>query len=99
VLDPRLFAPTPRPTGYDDGDRPAADRASDPTHGAVVVLRGDTLWSIARRHLVATGHPAPTDTDIDAEWRRWYAANRAVIGADPDLILPGQRLAPPVDPS
>jgi hypothetical protein len=28
-------------------------------------------------------------------WPRWYAANRATIGRDPDLILPGQRLAPP----
>jgi nucleoid-associated protein YgaU len=28
-------------------------------------------------------------------WPRWYAANRTTIGRDPDLILPGQRLAPP----
>ena len=31
----------------------------------------------------------------DRRWRHWYAANRDVIGPDPDLILPGQRLRPP----
>jgi hypothetical protein len=30
-----------------------------------------------------------------ADWPRWYAANRALVGPDPDLIRPGQRLAPP----
>jgi hypothetical protein len=52
----------------------------------VVVRRGDTLWGIAERH---GGDPR--------EWPRWYAANRAVIGADPHLILPGQRLVPPTN--
>ena len=57
----------------------------------VVVLRGDTLWSIAAHHL----RPAARAVDIDAEWHRWHAANREVIGDDPDLILPGQLLRPP----
>ncbi|MCI4144440.1 LysM peptidoglycan-binding domain-containing protein [Streptomyces sp. MMS20-AI2-20] len=26
------------------------------------------------------------------DWRRLYAANRDVIGDDPDVIVPGQRL-------
>jgi nucleoid-associated protein YgaU len=34
---------------------------------------------------------------VAASWPRWYAANRRVIGADPDLILPGQILRPPAD--
>ncbi|WP_373466066.1 hypothetical protein [Streptomyces sp. V3I8] len=25
-------------------------------------------------------------------WQRLYAANRAVVGGDPDVIVPGQRL-------
>jgi hypothetical protein len=57
----------------------------------VVVLRGDTLWSIAAHHL----GPAATAADIDTEWHRWLAANHQVIGDDPDLILPGQLLRPP----
>ena len=58
---------------------------------AVVVLRGDTLWSIAARHL---GHAA-SEADIQVEWHRWLDANRDVIGDNADLILPGQLLSPP----
>ncbi len=57
----------------------------------VVVRRGDTLWDIAARHL----GPEATAAQIAQDWPRWYAANRSLIGDDPDLILPGQRLVPP----
>ncbi|MEU6081055.1 transglycosylase family protein [Streptomyces sp. NPDC047108] len=43
------------------------------------VRQGDTLGSIADAH--------------GTTWRRVFEANRAVIGDDPDLILPGQPLA------
>jgi resuscitation-promoting factor RpfA len=57
----------------------------------VVVLRGDTLWAIAARALPADA----TDADVAAEVQRWHAANADVIGADPDLIRPGQVLVAP----
>ena len=57
----------------------------------VVVRRGDSLWDIAARHLGADASAA----EIATEWPRWHAANAAVIGPDPDLLLPGQRLLPP----
>ena len=57
----------------------------------MVVQRGDTLWDIAARSL----GPDATDTDVAAEWPRWYAANRDLIGSDPDLLLPGQELLAP----
>ncbi|MEU7057330.1 transglycosylase family protein [Streptomyces sp. NPDC046197] len=44
------------------------------------VVRGDTLSAIADERHVAGG------------WRQLYATNRTVVGDDPDLILPGQRL-------
>ncbi|WP_367319304.1 transglycosylase family protein [Streptomyces sp. HUAS ZL42] len=44
------------------------------------VVRGDTLSGIADAQ------------DVRGGWQRLYAANRTTIGADPDLILPGQRL-------
>ncbi|MET8025416.1 transglycosylase family protein [Streptomyces avermitilis] len=44
------------------------------------VLHGDTLSGIADSRHVRGG------------WEQLYAANRQAIGADPDLILPGQRL-------
>ena len=76
-------------------DRLAAPAApaprATPAREEVVVHRGDTLWSIAERHLGDRATPAA----VAAEWPRWYAANRAVIGSDPHLILPGQRLVLP----
>lgn len=57
----------------------------------VVVKPGDTLWAIAARSLP----PGATNSEIASASARWYAANRAVIGADPDLIHPQQRLTPP----
>ncbi|MFG2944568.1 transglycosylase family protein [Streptomyces adustus] len=45
------------------------------------VVRGDTLSGIAEEQQVRGG------------WQRLYSANRATVGADPDLILPGQRLS------
>ncbi|MDT4920710.1 MAG: hypothetical protein QOI15_1612 [Pseudonocardiales bacterium] len=56
-----------------------------------VVRPGDSLWLIAARRL----GPAAGDAEVSAAWPRWYAANRDRIGADPDLIQPGQRLRPP----
>lgn len=61
--------------------------------GPVVVQAGDTLWDIASRELPASA----TSADVAREWPRWHAANRALIGADPDVIQPGMRLNPPTD--
>ncbi len=55
---------------------------------AYVVQPGDSLWSIARTH------PGPT-TSVDQRWRAIWAANRDVVGDDPDLIVPGQTLSLP----
>lgn len=57
----------------------------------VVVRAGESLWSIA-----ATTLPAGADADeVDRRWREIYAANRAAVGADPDLIRPGLHLRLP----
>ena len=66
-----------------------------PASAAIIVQRGDSLWRIAARQLPA-GH---TDEDVAKAWPRWYAANRAVIGADPSAIRPGQRLVAPAPDS
>lgn len=71
---------------------PAPARPSVDAH--VVVQRGDSLWAIAARHL----GPHAGAGEIAHAWQRWYAANRDVIGDDPDLIRPGQLLVPPPDP-
>lgn len=74
-------------------------RASHPGGGPdqVVVRSGDSLWTLAAGDLPA----AASDADISRRWREIYAANRPVIGPDPDLIVPGQRLLlpSPTDPT
>jgi nucleoid-associated protein YgaU len=55
------------------------------------VRPGDTLWVIAGRHL----GPGATARQIAAAWPRWWSANRHTVGADPNVIHPGQRLIAP----
>ncbi|WP_152192688.1 LysM peptidoglycan-binding domain-containing protein [Georgenia satyanarayanai] len=83
-----------------DGSQPAGGAADRPSGGpaahapgaaAHVVRPGDSLWSIARSHL---GEGA-SDADVAAEWPRWHETNRAVVGANPHLIHPGQHLLAP----
>ncbi|GAA1527321.1 hypothetical protein [Kribbella lupini] len=75
-------------------DRPtdgAPVRYTNLASGRHVVLRGESLWSIAAAELGA----GASDSAIAARWPHWYAANRAVIGPDPDVLLPGQVLQSP----
>ncbi|MFD3806599.1 transglycosylase family protein [Streptomyces sp. NPDC058619] len=65
---------------------PAAQTAASGGSGApvlpnpYVVAQGDSLSAIATRQRVEGG------------WQGLYETNRATVGADPDLIFPGQRL-------
>lgn len=70
-------------------------QSADPAQHEVTVRRGDTLWDLAAAHLPAEA----TDAEIATSWQQWYVTNRAVIGPDPDLILPGQVLTVPADES
>ncbi|MDG9719115.1 transglycosylase family protein [Streptomyces sp. DH24] len=55
--------------------------ARDAGDGTYTVRAGDSLWAIA------------DSLDLRGGWRELYAANEEAIGGDPDLILPGQKLA------
>jgi nucleoid-associated protein YgaU len=68
-------------------DRPAPTGVG----ASVVVRRGDSLWRLAADRLPADA----TDADVAAAWPAWWSANRAVLGDDPDLLHPGQRLVVP----
>jgi hypothetical protein len=59
-------------------------RPEPPRTGTYTVVRGDTLWAIAQRFLGA-GRRYP----------EIHAANRDVIGSDPNRIFPGQILTIP----
>ncbi|MFI2368587.1 transglycosylase family protein [Streptomyces sp. NPDC018833] len=63
------------------GDGSARDGATGgASDGAYTVREGDTLWAIAEEREVPGG------------WSALYEANEATVGADPDLIRPGQSL-------
>lgn len=70
--------------------KPAGPRPV-PAGDHVLVRPGDSLWSIAAHRLGAAGSPAR----IQAEWPRWHAVNRKLIGADPNLLRPGTTLLAP----
>lgn len=55
-------------------------RGASADEGEYTVRTGDTLASIA------------DSLDLDGGWRRLYAENKQVIGADPSSITPGQTL-------
>ncbi|MFF0904130.1 UNVERIFIED_CONTAM: LysM domain-containing protein [Kocuria sp. CPCC 205316] len=80
---PTAPAPCPPRTGA-----PATERTVD---GAVTVVRGDTLWSLAAAHL----GPAASDEEVARAWPRWYELNRHVLADGPHRLLPGQRLLVP----
>lgn len=58
----------------------------------VMVLHGDSLWSITD-DLLGPGPSEPTE--ITAAWPLLHEANRDLIGQDPDLLSPGQQLTVP----
>ncbi|MFM9371228.1 peptidoglycan DD-metalloendopeptidase family protein [Streptomyces sp. Da 82-17] len=57
-----------------------APQAASKAAESYSVVSGDTLSGIARQ------------LDVDGGWKRLYEDNRKVVGGDPGLILPGQKL-------
>jgi hypothetical protein len=80
----------PAPGGA-TSETPPVPRVARSGVNRVVVHEGDSLWSIAAAHLGPHASPA----DVARAWPRWYAANRGVVGADPNLLLPGTTLVAP----
>ncbi|MFD3518779.1 transglycosylase family protein [Streptomyces sp. NPDC058657] len=84
--DPRPPGPAPAPPARTapppktdpEPTRPAPGRAG--AQDTYTVAGGDTLYDIARSERVGGG------------WQQLYQGNRQVIGSDPDVIRPGQRL-------
>ncbi len=86
-------APTPaRHRGADTAPLVAGCSGAAVDDVEIVVRRGDNLWTLVGRHL-HTDDPAV----LAQEWPRWYAANRATIGPDPDLLQVGEVLHPPTE--
>src|SRR5262249_5090824 len=82
----RHYAAAPQParagTAKNYTPRHAAPVRSGGTSGHTYVVRpGDTLAKIAMK------------TTVNGSWRGLYEPNIQVIGSNPNLIFPGQRLA------
>ncbi|MEV5432162.1 transglycosylase family protein [Streptomyces sp. NPDC052701] len=75
---PATARPAPSEPPAKAPERAAGHAGRGSSRGGHVVREGDTLSGIAARH--------------GTTWQRLYAANRAVIGDDPHVIVPGQRL-------
>jgi hypothetical protein len=89
-----------RTAGETGGGTTAVDRARGDRSAVLLVRPGDSLWTLAATHLLPRHRTAAPDAAaVDAAWRRLYAANRAAVGPDPDLIHPGTRLDLPAPPS
>ncbi|MBZ3902712.1 MULTISPECIES: LysM peptidoglycan-binding domain-containing protein [Streptomyces] len=71
-------APSKTPKASKAPSRAPAHPDRSASRGDYTVRQGDTLSGIAARH--------------GTTWRQVYAANEAVIGGDPNMIVPGQRL-------
>lgn len=69
-----------------------ASEAPAPQQRTVTVRPGDSLWSLSDDLLGPDDEPA---AEIAAVWPELYRANATTIGADPDLIHPGQVLVVP----
>ncbi|MCX0247424.1 transglycosylase family protein [Streptomyces drozdowiczii] len=69
-----------RPTKTKKATPPATPTTVPGKRESYTVTPGDSLSGIA------------DDQHLQGGWQRLYAANRAVVGDDPDLIFPGQRL-------
>ncbi len=101
-VTPAMAAPPPAPIRVLPDPAPSDPTRTAPaptqtasTERVHVVVPGDTLWDIAAAALATRDGSRPTAHRIARYWPVVYAANREVIGDDPDLIHPGQRLRIP----
>jgi hypothetical protein len=94
--EPTLSVPRSTEVAPTGGSEPPIRSVAIESHGdTYVVQAGDSLWRIAERTLVARNDGTVTSADIAQFWPVVYRTNRALIGDDPNLILPGQTLQIP----
>src|SRR5687768_10437445 len=74
---------TPKPSTPEKPDadpKPSTPKPSTSAGDKYTVVRGDTLSKIA------------VAQDVDGGWQALYAENKSVVGSNPNLIYPGQKL-------
>ncbi|MEA3502941.1 MAG: LysM peptidoglycan-binding domain-containing protein, partial [Actinomycetota bacterium] len=89
-------APTSTETsGRTAGTTRAGAEPTPSSAATYTVESGDSLWRIAASVLRSGGADEPSSADIGRFWPAIYEANRTLIGDNPNLIFPGQRLVIP----
>ncbi|CAL9484533.1 transglycosylase family protein [Streptomyces sp. enrichment culture] len=74
------FATGRHASGGGESGSGSAGQSGEDDGGSYIVRSGDSLWGIA------------DSLGVDGGWSALYGDNERVVGADPDLILPGQTL-------
>lgn len=74
----------PSPRGVEAVEEPPQRPGGLPTPKTHTVAPGDTMWAIAKKNYGDGG-----------KWQNIYAANKPPVGANPNLIYPGQVLVLP----
>lgn len=88
-------SPSPAPVAGPPSSSALPEWPAPPAAGDHVVVRGDCLWDIAAARLSDQLGRTATAAEIARATSAWWTANAAVIGPDPDVLLPGQVLRPP----
>lgn len=73
---------------------PAATAAGAPVAYHFAVEPGDTMWNLTTEALRRTGRPT-TPAVVATYLSRFYSHNSSTVGADPNVIHPGQDLVWP----
>ncbi|MDO5672191.1 MAG: LysM peptidoglycan-binding domain-containing protein [Actinomycetaceae bacterium] len=84
TLSPQPPTPTPKTQATPSPQFQASDSHT--------VKPGESLWSIAAAHLP---EELRNDSTVAKEWPKWYAENQELIGSNPHMIYPGQKLRTP----
>lgn len=92
---PKSGAPKPGSAQRSGTCVPAPDAKPAPVIRQHLVLAGESLWSISLQWLQQNGVPSPTNGQVAQLSKQIFAANAALIGANPDLIRPGLALTIP----
>jgi nucleoid-associated protein YgaU len=89
----QLASPDPHAPAPADAANEPASRSAEPW----TVAAGDSFWSIAEEVLTDIAGREPTDQAIRRYWLQLIETNRRRLAdpANPDLLIPGQRLALP----
>jgi nucleoid-associated protein YgaU len=91
---PTSPAPQPKPVSKPPVTAPQQGGTVTKKPFTFKVARGDTLWALTKTALHSTGR-STSNANVVAYVAKFYSANKAQIGSDPNLILVGMTISWP----